>query len=121
LIRGICAVQPGIKGVSENIVVKSILGRFLEHSRIYHFINGGDDEYWIGSADLMGRNLDRRVESLVMVQRKEHHVRLRSLLDLGLSEETSSWQLKETTWSRPNKKGLTNIHAELIEHYSKDR
>jgi polyphosphate kinase len=121
LIRGICAVQPGIKGVSENIVVKSVLGRFLEHSRIYHFINGGDDEYWIGSADLMGRNLDRRVESLVMVQRKEHHVRLQSLLDLGLSEETSSWQLKETTWSRPNKKGLTNVHAELIEHYSKDR
>jgi polyphosphate kinase len=121
LIRGICAVQPGIKGLSENIVVKSILGRFLEHSRIYHFINGGEDEYWIGSADLMGRNLDRRVESLVLVQRKEHHVRLQSLLDLGLSEETSSWQLKETTWSRPNKKGLTNVHAELIEHYSKDR
>jgi polyphosphate kinase len=121
LIRGICSVQPGIKGVSENIVVKSVLGRFLEHSRIYHFINGGDDEYWIGSADLMGRNLDRRVESLVMVQRKEHHVRLQSLLDLGLSEETSSWQLKETTWSRPNKKGLTNVHAELIEHYSRDR
>jgi polyphosphate kinase len=97
------------------------LGRFLEHSRIYHFVNGGDDEYWIGSADLMGRNLDRRVESLVMVQRKEHHVRLQSLLDLGLSEETSSWQLQETTWSRPNKKGLTNVHAELIDFYSKDR
>ena len=121
LIRGICAVQPGIKGVSENITVKSILGRFLEHSRIYHFVNGGEDEYWIGSADLMGRNLDRRVESLVLIQRKEHHVRLQSLLDLGLSEETSSWQLKETSWSRPTKKGLTNVHAELIDHYSKDR
>jgi hypothetical protein len=56
-----------------------------------------------------------------MVQRKEHHVRLQSLLDLGLSEESSSWELKETTWSRPNKKGLTNVHAELIVHYSKDR
>jgi polyphosphate kinase len=121
LIRGICAVQPGIKGVSENITVKSILGRFLEHSRIYHFINGGDDEYWIGSADLMGRNLDRRVESLVLIQRKEHQVRLQGLLDLGLSDETSSWHLKETTWSRPSKKGLTNVHAELIDHYSKDR
>ena len=121
LIRGICAVQPGIKGVSENIVVKSILGRFLEHSRIYHFVNGGDDEYWIGSADLMGRNLDRRVESLVMVQRKEHLVRLQALLDLGLSEETSSWQLNETTWKRSNKKGLIDAHAELIDHYSKDR
>jgi polyphosphate kinase len=121
LIRGICAVQPGIKGVSENITVKSILGRFLEHSRIYHFVNGGDDEYWIGSADLMGRNLDRRVESLVLIQRKEHQLRLQSLLDLGLSEETSSWQLKETTWSRLNKKGLIDIQAELIDHYSKDR
>ncbi|MCX6442810.1 MAG: RNA degradosome polyphosphate kinase [Actinobacteria bacterium] len=121
LIRGICAVQPGIKGVSENITVKSILGRFLEHSRIYHFINGGDDEYWIGSADLMGRNLDRRVESLVLIQRREHQIRLQGLLDLGLSDETSSWQLKETTWSRPSRKGLTNVHAELIDHYSKDR
>ena len=121
LIRGICAVQPGIKGVSENITVKSILGRFLEHSRIYHFINGGDDEYWIGSADLMGRNLDRRVESLVMVQRKEHHTRLQGILDLGLSAETSSWALNETTWTRPSKKGLTNVHAQLIEHYSKER
>jgi polyphosphate kinase len=121
LIRGICAVQPGIKGVSENITVKSILGRFLEHSRIYHFIHGGDDEYWIGSADLMGRNLDRRVESLVMVQRKEHHTRLQGILDLGLSAETSSWALNETTWTRPSKKGLTNVHAQLIEHYSKER
>jgi polyphosphate kinase len=121
LIRGICAVQPGIKGVSENITVKSVLGRFLEHSRIYHFINGGEDEYWIGSADLMGRNLDRRVESLVLIQRKEHQTRLQDLLNLGLSDETSSWQLIETTWSRPTKKGLTNVHATLIDHYSKDR
>lgn len=121
LIRGICAVQPGIKGVSENITVKSILGRFLEHSRIYHFVNGGDSEYWIGSADLMGRNLDRRVESLVLILRKEHVIRLQGLLDLGLSEETSSWQLKETTWSRSKKKGLANAHSALIDHYAKDR
>jgi len=121
LIRGICAVQPGIKGVSENITVKSVLGRFLEHSRIYHFINGGQDEYWIGSADLMGRNLDRRVESLVLVQRKEHMTRLQGLLDLGLSEETSSWELKETTWTRSKKKGLANVHGVLIDHYAKDR
>jgi polyphosphate kinase len=121
LIRGICAVQPGIKAVSENITVKSILGRFLEHSRIYHFVNGGQDEYWIGSADLMGRNLDRRVESLVLIQRKEHVTRLQGLLDLGLSDETSSWELKETTWTRSKKKGLANVHAVLIDHYAKDR
>ena len=121
LIRGICAVQPGVKGVSENITVKSILGRFLEHSRIYHFTNGGQDEYWIGSADLMGRNLDRRVESLVLIQRKEHMTRLQGLLDLGLSEETSSWELEETTWTRSKKKGLANVHSVLIDHYAKDR
>ena len=121
LIRGICAVQPGVKGVSENITIKSILGRFLEHSRIYHFTNGGQDEYWIGSADLMGRNLDRRVESLVLIQRKEHMARLQGLLDLGLSEETSSWELAETTWTRSKKKGLANVHSVLIDHYAKDR
>jgi polyphosphate kinase len=121
LIRGICAIQPGIKGVSENISVKSILGRFLEHSRIYHFVNGGEHEYWIGSADLMGRNLDRRVESLVLVQRKEHHVRLQAMLDLGLSDESSSWQLQETTWTRANNDGLVNVQESLIDLYSKDR
>jgi polyphosphate kinase len=120
-IRGICAVQPGIRGLSENITVKSILGRFLEHSRIYHFINGGQDEYWIGSADLMGRNLDRRVESLVLIQRKEHVSRLQGLLDLGLSEETASWELAETTWTRSKKQGLVNAHSVLIDHYAKDR
>ena len=121
LIRGICAVQPGIKGLSENITVKSVLGRFLEHSRIYRFVNGGDDEYWIGSADLMGRNLDRRVESLVLVQRKEHQLRLQGILDLGLSDSTSSWSLSGTTWVKPQTKGLNNLHSELIAHYSKDR
>lgn len=121
LIRGICAVQPGIPGVSDNITVKSILGRFLEHSRIYHFLNGGDDEYWIGSADLMGRNLDRRVESLVKIQRKEHQIRLQELLDLGLSEETLTWKLKETTWSLSKKANSVNAHTVLIDHYSKDK
>ena len=121
VVRGICTLLLGIPGVSENIRVRSVLGRFLEHSRIFHFANGGDDEIYIGSADLMGRNLDRRVESLVLIQRKEHQLRLQGLLDLGLSEETSSWHLKETTWSQPTKKGLINAHAVLIEHYSKDR
>ncbi len=120
LIRGICAVQPGIPGVSENIIVKSVIGQFLEHSRIYHFVNGGEDEYWLGSADLMGRNLDRRVESLVLIQRKDHNQRLQGLLDLGLSESTSSWELKETTWYRSRKKGLINLHVELIKKYSRE-
>ena len=100
LVRGICAVQPGIKGISETITVKSVLGRFLEHSRIFHFTNAGDHEYWIGSADLMGRNLDRRVESLVRIDKKEHQHRLQEILDLGLSADSSSWQLSGIDWVR---------------------
>jgi len=125
LVRGICAVQPGIKGVSENITVKSVLGRFLEHSRIFHFVNGGNNEYWIGSADLMGRNLDRRVESLVRIDKKEHQNRLQEILDLGLSAESSSWQLSGIEWTRvsKNSKGeaLLDVHSSFIHTYSRER
>lgn len=120
LIRGICAVQPGIKGLSDNIQVRSVLGRFLEHSRILHFVNGGEDEYWIGSADLMARNLDRRVEALVRVDKKEHQTRLQNLLNLGFSEDVSSWQLKVKQWNR-NSKNHKDLHTELANLYSKDR
>jgi polyphosphate kinase len=118
LIRGICAVQPGIKGISENIQVRSVLGRFLEHSRIFHFVNAGDHEYWIGSADLMARNLDRRVEALVRVERKDHQKRLQNLLNLGLSEETASWHLKGKQWSRSHK-NLKELHSELASLYTR--
>ena len=125
LVRGICAVQPGIKGVSENITVKSVLGRFLEHSRIFHFVNGGNNEYWIGSADLMGRNLDRRVESLVRIDKKEHQHRLQEILDLGLSADSSSWQLSGIDWKRvsKNNKGeaLLDVHSAFIHTYSRER
>ena len=125
LVRGICAVQPGIKGVSENITVKSVLGRFLEHSRIFHFVNGGNSEYWIGSADLMGRNLDRRVESLVRIDKKEHQHRLQEILGLGLSADSSSWQLTGIDWKRvsKNNKGeaLLDVHSAFIHTYSRER
>ena len=125
LVRGICAVQPGIEGLSENITVKSVLGRFLEHSRIFHFVNGGNNEYWIGSADLMGRNLDRRVESLVRIDKKEHQNRLQEILDLGLSADSSSWQLSGIDWRRvsKNNKGeaLLDVHSAFIHNYSRER
>jgi polyphosphate kinase len=103
VVRGICSIRPGIAGLSDNISVRSILGRFLEHSRIYHFVNGGEDEYWIGSADLMHRNLDRRVESLVRIERPAHKASLQEIFDLSLSDETSSWHQDVDSWKRVSK------------------
>jgi len=100
IVRGISAIKPGIAGLSENIRVRSILGRFLEHSRIYHFVNGGNDEYWIGSADLMHRNLDRRVESLVRIDKALHKVTLQEILDLSMDQKTSSWHQEGESWKR---------------------
>jgi polyphosphate kinase len=100
VIRGISSISPGIKGLSENITVRSILGRFLEHSRIYHFVNNNDDEYWIGSSDLMHRNLDRRVESLLRIEKIQHKEILREIFEISLSPETSSWHQSGTEWKR---------------------
>ena len=120
LIRGICALQPGIPGVSENIRVRSILGRFLEHSRIFHFINGGSDEYWIGSADLMHRNLDRRVESLVRIENIDHIASLNQILEAGLSELSSGWTLNGKEWKRTSN-GLQDVQAQTIEIFQRAR
>jgi polyphosphate kinase len=98
-VRGICALKVGLPGVSENIRVRSILGRFLEHSRIYWFANGGSPEVWTGSADLMHRNLDRRVEALVRVTGAEHVEHLTELMDLGFDDRIASWRLQpDGTW-----------------------
>ena len=102
-VRSICSLRPGIPGLSENIKVRSVVGRFLEHSRIYAFGTGEDEdsEVWIGSADMMHRNLDRRVELLVLVTDPSHRRRLRSLLDLGMDDGISSWWLKpDGYWTR---------------------
>jgi polyphosphate kinase len=115
LIRGICAIRPGVAGMSENIKVRSILGRFLEHSRIFHFTNAGEDEYWVGSADLMGRNLNRRVESLVRIDKKAHKEYLQEILNQGLSDEVSSWHMHDDKWMRVTQskdgKALKDMHA----------
>jgi polyphosphate kinase len=101
VIRGICALRPGVPGVSENIHVRSILGRFLEHSRVFEFVNGGEHEVYIGSADMMHRNLDRRVEVLVRLQRRTHINRMRAYLDLSTADTTSAWLLgADGHWTR---------------------
>ena len=123
VVRGICSLRPGIAGLSENITVRSILGRFLEHSRIYHFVNGGEDEYWIGSADLMHRNLDRRVESLVRIERPAHKSSLQEVFDLSLSDETASWHQDQDTWKRVSKssngEALQDLQSVYIKRYKK--
>jgi polyphosphate kinase len=120
LIRGICSLRPGVPGLSDNIRVYSIMGRFLEHSRIYAFENAGEPEFWIGSADLMHRNLDRRVEVLVRLVRPEQHAVLDDLFDLAFSPETASWHLRgDGSWERvntgPDGEPLADMHHTLID------
>jgi polyphosphate kinase len=104
-VRGICALRPGLPGVSETIRVRSVLGRFLEHSRIYAFGTSDDGmppgEVWLGSADLMHRNLDRRVEALIRVVDPAQRADLTGLVDLAMDDTTASWWLgPDGFWTR---------------------
>ena len=101
IIRGMCSLRPGVPGLSENIRVRSIVGRFLEHSRVFRFGAGDDSEYWIGSADLMHRNLDRRVEALVRVTLPSAQDELRNVLELSMGDQTEGWDLSgDGSWHR---------------------
>ena len=101
VVRGICGIRAGIEGMSENIRVHSILGRYLEHARIYAFANDGEPDVYIGSADLMHRNLDRRVEALIRITHPHHINDLVAMIDLQAADTTSSWRLQpDGTWLR---------------------
>ncbi len=101
IVRGACSLQPGLPGISERIRVRSIIGEFLEHSRIWGFANGGDGEWYIGSADLMDRNLDRRVEAVVPVEDGEARARIDEIVEVMLRDDRRSWQLQsDATWVR---------------------
>jgi polyphosphate kinase len=101
LVRGMCALRPGVPGLSENITVRSVLGRYLEHSRIFSFAGGGDPAVFIGSADMMHRNLDRRVEALVRIIQPDHIKELNGIFDLSMSDNAASWHLNnDGSWTR---------------------
>ncbi len=93
IVRGICCLRPGVEGMSDRIRVVSVVGRFLEHSRLFYFANDGAEEYYLGSADWMPRNFIRRVEAVVPVDDATLHVRLRSLLDTLLADNRAAWDL----------------------------
>ncbi|WP_336658984.1 RNA degradosome polyphosphate kinase [Leucobacter sp. USHLN153] len=100
-VRGICSIRAEVPGLSETIRVRSVLGRYLEHSRIYGFENGGEREVFIGSADLMHRNLDRRIEVLVRLEDREHLARIDRFFDFAFSDDVSSWRmLPDGSWHR---------------------
>ncbi|MEC8909252.1 MAG: polyphosphate kinase 1 [Pseudomonadota bacterium] len=94
IIRGMCSLRPGIPGVSENIEVRSIIGRFLEHTRVYYFLNGGSDEIYAGSADLMERNLLRRVETAFPVETNKIKERMKEELEIYVRDNTQAWILQ---------------------------
>jgi polyphosphate kinase len=118
--RGICCLRPGVPGVSENIRVVSVVGRFLEHSRIYGFHRGDERHYWIGSADLMPRNLDTRVELLAPVEDEVLQAEIGDTLERCLADDTFAWELRsDGEWQRRGG-GSRSVHRELMERAATD-
>ncbi len=104
VVRGMCALKPGIPGLSETITVHSVLGRYLEHSRIFYFENAGDPDVFIGSADMMHRNLDRRVEAIVKITQTDQIKELNDLFELAMSNKAAVWELETSgVWRRDSR------------------
>jgi polyphosphate kinase len=116
IVRSMCSLRPGVPGLSERIRVRSIVGRFLEHSRIFAFGDGADAEYYLGSSDLMQRNLDRRVEAVVPVSDRKLRERLSQILEITLADDVLAWELcSDGRWQRvPTVEGL-NSHKRFQE------
>jgi polyphosphate kinase len=125
-VRAICALRPGVEGLSDNISVRSTLGRFLEHSRVFWFGGDGEPVVFLGSADMMHRNLDRRVEALLRVTEPQHVAEITSLLEKGTADSTSRWELAEDgRWTRHHRDAegqpLTDLQTAMIETHLKRR
>jgi polyphosphate kinase len=119
VVRGICSLKPGVPGLSENISVRSILGRFLEHSRVFHFRAG--NSYWIGSADMMHRNLDRRIEALVRVKDPKLTAQLDDVLDSALNPATRCWVLTAGGEWEPSPADGSRVRDHQVESVAKHR
>ena len=101
ILRGICSLRPGVPGLSENIHVRSIVGRFLEHSRVYYFLNDGQEEFYCSSADWMHRNMFRRNESCFEIRQKLMKEQIRDDLELFLADNCQAWELNgDGTYTR---------------------
>ena len=118
IIRDICRLRPGLAGVSETVTVRSIIGRFLEHSRVFYFENAGDERFYIGSADWMERNLDSRVEAVTPVEDETLQERLRAVLRSNLGDNRRAWEMDadgDYTRLRPGDDPVVDTHARLME------
>jgi polyphosphate kinase len=117
IVRGICCLRPGIPGVSDRIKVMSIVGRFLEHSRIFYFGNDGNEEIYFGSADWMPRNFDRRVEVVAPIEKRHLHPRVCSLLEICLADNRQAWDLhRDGTYvqRKPGARPVVSTHERLL-------
>ncbi|WP_435197122.1 polyphosphate kinase 1 [Natronomonas sp. EA1] len=123
IVRGISRLRPGLDGISENIDVRSVVGRFLEHSRIFYFHDRGDEAFYIGSADWMTRNLDRRVEAVVPVEDESLREELRFILDTLLADNRKAWEMQSDgsyVQCRPGENEPVNTHEVLMERATRN-
>ena len=120
IVRGVCALRPGIPAVSENIRVRSVIGRFLEHSRVFYFQNAGESEMFCASADWMERNFFRRVEVAFPLRRDAHRERILEDLEIYLRDDAQTWELKmdgRYVHVQPQNETPVNAQAQLLAAY----
>ena len=114
IVRGMCCLKPGVPGLSENIRVRSIVGRFLEHSRVYYFLNDGKEEFFCSSADWMDRNFFRRNETCFPIRQKPLKMQIKNDLELFLADNCQSWELNgDGSYTRLKRNGDTGVSAQL--------
>jgi polyphosphate kinase len=116
IVRGVSRIRPGVPGLSEHIRVVSVIGRFLEHSRVYYFENDGSPECYIGSADLMVRNLDERMEALVPVRGPALQARICDILERLLTDRRQGWEQHDVEWVRDQSMSAPGTHERLLQH-----